>query len=207
MAVKLPAARTTFLKAVQEFPRWMSIRKRPEKAVSGLYLQSVIDEQTDIAKELDSFIKEFFLITYVGKESEIADYVYVVQVGSIDISESTVTHPSLNLTVDARYWLENKSDYALYQDGYIIISTDNLPEDKTLTYEYNGYKYGGKLSRYHIWNIFDEFALFLGLERFTDEGETNSDLLKRCFLVFQNPANSTRTGLQNTIMNCVSNNV
>lgn len=207
MAVKLPAARTTFLKAVQEFPRWMSIRKRPEKAVSGLYLQSVIDEQTDISKELDSFIKEFFLITYVGKESEIADYVYVVQVGSIDISESTVTHPSLNLTVDARYWLENKSNYALYQDGYIIISTDNLPEDKTLTYEYNGYKYGGKLSRYHIWNIFDEFALFLGLERFTDEGETNSDLLKRCFLVFQNPANSTRTGLQNTIMNCVSNNI
>ena len=207
MAVRLPAARTTFLKAVQEFPRWMSIRKRPEKAVSGLYLQSVIDEQTDIAEELNTFIKEFFLITYVGKESSIADYVYIVQVGSIDVAESTVTHPNLELTVDAKFWLANQESYALYQEGYIIISAINLPEDKTLLYEYNGYKYGGKLSRYHIWNIFDEFAMFLSLERFTDDGETNAELLKRCFLVFQNPANSTSVGLKNTIMNCVSNNV
>ena len=207
MAVKLPAARTTFLRAVQEFPRWMSIRKRPEKAVSGLYLESVIDEQTDIVAELNTFIKEFFLITYVGKESEIADYVYIVQVGSVDVAESVVTHPELELTVDAKFWLDNQDSYALYQEGYIIISAANLPDDKTLLYEYNGYKYGGKLSRYHIWNIFDEFAMFLGLERFTDDGETNAELLKRCFLVFQNPANSTRNGLQNTIMNCVSNNV
>ena len=71
MAVKLPKARETFLKAVAEFPRWMNIRKRPEKSNSGLLLKSIIDEQTDIAEELDKFIKEFFMINYVGKESEV----------------------------------------------------------------------------------------------------------------------------------------
>ena len=207
MAVKLQTARKTFLKAIREFPRWMSIRKRPDKAVSGLHLASIIDEQTDIAKELDKFIKEFFLITYVGKESEIVDYVYIIQVGSLDVSATEVIHPSISLTADPKFWLNNQNLYALYQGGYIIISAVNLPEDEILTYTYNGYRYGGKLQRYHVWNIFDEFAMFLSLERFSDVGETNAELLKRCFLVFQNPANSTARGLQNTIMNCMSNDI
>lgn len=207
MAVKLDTARQTFLKAVQYFPRWMSIRKRPDKAVSGLHLASIIDEQTDIVTELNKFIKEFFLITYVGKESDIVDYVYITQVGSIDVSQSEMVTPAIGLTADPRFWLENQDLYALYQEGYIIISAINLPENESLVYTYNGYKYGGKLQRYHIWNIFDEFAMFLGLERFTESGETNAELLKRCFLVFQNPANSTVKGLQNTIMNCISNDI
>ena len=205
MAVRLPAARNTFLAAVTEFPRWMSIRKRPEKAISGLFLQSVIEEQTDIIQELEKFIKEFFLISYEGKESEIADYVYIVQVGAVDYLTSELIKPVLDITIDAKIFLENMSTYALYQGGYFIINADNLPSDGNLLYTYNDYKYGGKLQRYHIWNIFDEFAMFLGLERFSETGETNAQLLKRCFLVFSNPANSTRTGLQNTVMNCLSN--
>lgn len=207
MAIRLPTARTTFLKAVREFPRWMSIRKRPDKAISGLHLRSIIDEQTDIMEELDKFIKEFFLITYVGKESNIAAYVYIIQVGNIDVSDTEVIHPSLALTTDAKYWLQHMGTYALYQGGYIIISTGNLPEDQKLLYTYNGYTYGGTLERYHIWNIFDEFAMFLGLERYTDVQETNAQLLRRCFLVFQNPTNSTREGLQNVILNAVSNDL
>lgn len=205
MAVRLQTARNTFLSAVQEFPRWMSMRKRPEKATSGLFLQALIEEQTDIATELAKFIKEFFLISYVGKESEIADYVYIVQVGAIDYLTSELIKPVLDITIDGKYFLENMSVCALYQDGYFIISADNLPSDEVLLYTYNDYKYGGKLQRYHIWNIFDEFAMFLGLNRFSDTGETNAQLLKRCFLVFSNPANSTRKGIQNAVMNCLSN--
>ena len=205
MAVRLQTARNTFLNAVQEFPRWMSMRKRPEKATSGLFLQSVIEEQTDIVTELEKFIKEFFLISYVGKESEIADYVYIVQVGAIDYLTSELIKPVLDITIDGKYFLENMSVCALYQDGYLVISVDNLPSDGILLYTYNDYKYGGKLQRYHIWNIFDEFAMFLGLNRFSDVGETNAQLLKRCFLVFANPTNSTRKGIQNTVMNCLSN--
>lgn len=185
----------------------MSLRKRPEKATSGLFLQSVIEEQTDIVEELEKFIKEFFLISYMGKESEIADYVYIVQVGNVDYLTSELIKPVLDITIDPKVFLDNMNSYALYQGGYFIISTDNLPSDGSLLYTYNDYKYGGKLQRYHIWNIFDEFAMFLGLSRFFDAGETNAQLLKRCFLVFSNPANSTITGLQNTIMNCLSNDL
>ena len=205
MAVRLQTARNTFLNAVQEFPKWMSMRKRPEKATSGLFLQALIEEQTDITAELAKFIKEFFLISYVGKESEIADYVYIVQVGAIDYTTSELIKPVLDITIDGKYFLDNMSVCALYQGGYFIISADNLPSDEILLYTYNDYKYGGKLQRYHIWNIFDEFAMFLGLNRFSDTGETNAQLLKRCFLVFSNPANSTRKGIQNTVMNCLSN--
>lgn len=205
MAVRLPSARTTFLAAVQEFPRWMSIRKRPDKATTGLFLEAVIEEQTDITEEIKKFIKEFFLISYMGKESTITDYVYIVQVGAIDYATSTLIKPVLDITIDAKTFLDNINVYALYQNGYLIISTSNLPSDGNLLYTYNGYKYGGKLEKYHIWNIFDEFAMFLGLNRFIDTGETNAQLLKRCFLVFSNPANSTFKGLQNTILNCLSN--
>ena len=207
MAVKLLTARNTFLAAVREFPKWMSIRKRPEKATSGLFLQAIIEEQTDVVEELEKFIKEFFLISYVGKESTIADYVYIVQVGNIDYLTSELIKPVLDITIDTRTFLDNMNTCALYQGGYLIISTDNLPSDGNLLYTYNDYKYGGKLQRYHIWNIFDEFAMFLGLNRFSDTGETNAQLLKRCFLVFSNPTNSTRVGLQNVIMNCLSNDI
>lgn len=207
MAVKLPSTRTTFLQAIREFPRWLSIRKRPEKATSGLFLQSIVEEQTDIVAELEKFIKEFFLISYVGKESTIADYVYILQVGIMDYKDVTLIKPVLDITVDPKVFLESMDVYALYQEDYLIISTNTLPSDGILSYSYNGYKYGGKLQRYHIWNIFDEFAMFLGLERFTDTGETNEQLLKRCFLVFTNPTNSTAIGLKNVIMNCLSNDI
>lgn len=205
MAVRLLTARTTFLAAVQEFPRWMSIRKRPDKATTGLFLEAVIEEQTDITEEIKKFIKEFFLISYMGKESTITDYVYIIQIGAIDYTTSTLIKPALDITIDAKTFLDNINVYALYQGGYLIISTNNLPSDGNLLYTYNGYKYGGKLEKYHIWNIFDEFAMFLGLSRFVDTSETNAQLLKRCFLVFSNPANSTFKGLQNTILNCLSN--
>lgn len=208
MAVNLPRARDSFLKAVAEFPRWMSIRKRPEKSTSGLFLKSVIDEQTDIAKELDNFIKEFFMINYVDKESTIYDYVYIAQVGDIDINNTTVTHPDfLELTDNAKLFIENIDDYVLYQEGYLIISSTNLPSDRIINYTFNDYKYGSKLTRYHIWNIFDEFAMFLGLERFIEDNETNKQLLNRCFLVFVYPTNSTAIGLKNTILNCLTGDI
>lgn len=208
MAVHLLTARNTFLQAVRDFPRWMSIRKRPEKSTSGLYFQALVEEQTDIIKELNKFIDEFFLLTYVGKETTLPDYVYIVKVGSVLLDKISLKKPSsLKLTIDGKTFLNSMDDYCLYQDGYFIISPNNLPQDKKLNYEYNGYLYGGVLERYHIWNIIDEFAMFLGLERFTDAQETNAQLLKRCFLVFSNPTNSTCVGLQNTIMNCVSNDV
>lgn len=208
MAVKLPKARETFLRAVAEFPRWMSIRKRPEKATSGLFLKSIIDEQTDVAEELDKFIKEFFMINYVGKESKTYDYVYIANVGSIDVNNTIVTTPDfLELTDDPKVFIGKIDNYILYQGGYLIISSTNLPDSGIINYTFNNYKYGSKLTRYHIWNIFDEFAMFLGLERFIEDNETNKQLLNRCFRVFTYPTNSTAKGLKNTILNCLSEDI
>lgn len=47
---------------------------------------------------------------------------------------------------------------------------------------------------YNIWNCFDEFGLLLGLPRIP--GEKNKEYRARLLSVYQNPANSTYTGLK-----------
>lgn len=204
MANEIISSKEAFLEAVQNFPRWMSVRKRPEKSNLGKLLQAIFHEHTGYQDEMDSFISDFFLLSYVGREKEIADYVYISQVGNVFGDLIDLKNPVLTVTEDPKLFLANKS-YSLYQGGYLFIHLEKVPEDKKCIYAYNGHTYGGTWEKYHIWNVFDEFADFLSLERF--DGETNTELLKRCFLVFKNPANSTAKGLKHAIMNAVVNDV
>lgn len=202
MAIK--TAREAFLEAVKAFPRWMSVRKRPYKSNMGKLLQAVFNEYENIQKELDDFVRDFFLLSYVGREDEIPDYIYIMQVGN-PIGEVTLTKPALQVTTQPKQFMNKPKEYALMQDGYIMIHTNMLPDDMKGIYAVNDNEYGGTFERYHVWNVIDEFAMFLGLERFNDE--TNEELMKRCFLVFKNPTNSTVKGLKNAITNAMSNDV
>lgn len=49
-----------FIKALQYFPKWMQIRRRPYKSNAGYLLMSIIEEMTDIWKEVDEYAKDFF---------------------------------------------------------------------------------------------------------------------------------------------------
>ena len=187
-----------FLSLVSGFPAWMDTRKRPHTSVSGKYLRAIIEEEEKVYEALTDFEKSFFMLTYVGRESEILDYAYVTNIGTVDI-DYVATNIDAEITTDPRVFMNDRDNYILYQDGSLVVCEQNVPEDKKLVYEYDGYSYGLVLVRTHIWNIFDEFAMFLALERHEDE--TNSSLLKRCFLAFQRPTNSTAQGLKNAIAN------
>lgn len=50
---------------------------------------------------------------------------------------------------------------------------------------------------HHIWNAFDEFGLLLGIQRL--RGERNAEFKARILDVFQNPGNSTKSGLINAL--------
>ena len=175
----MDTSRVAFLKALKSFPRWMEIRKRPQKAVGAKLLQSIMDEQDNIIAELDAFKKEFFLVSYVGREEEILDHVFVYQVGDIDIENLKMVSPKVQVTDEPRRFIENHDNYILYQEGYIMMSPAVKGSLKKVELLVDGYSYGGKLKRLPLWNIFDEFAMFLSLERF--EEETNKELLHRCF--------------------------
>ena len=199
----MDTSRVAFLKALKSFPRWMEIRKRPQKAVGAKLLQSIMDEQDNIIAELDAFRKEFFLVSYVGREEEILDHVFVYQVGDVDIENLKMVSPKVQVTDEPRRFIENHNNYILYQEGYIMLSPAVKGSLKKVELLVDGYSYGGKLKRLPLWNIFDEFAMFLSLERF--EEETNKELLHRCFAAFRNPTNSTEQGVKNAIVNTVMN--
>lgn len=195
------SSESAFLNAVKNFPKWMDIRKRPRTSTGGKYLQSIIEEQDLVNEELKKYIKDFFLISYIGREEEIMAYGYAAQVGDIDTSATNSL--GLTITEDARYFLNNRKTACLLQDGYVVLDESVVPDNYMFIYSYNNNQYSSKLIKTPIWNVFDEFAMMLSLERYPDE--SNTDLVKRCFLAFKNPTNSTESGIKNTIINALSN--
>ena len=189
--------------ALKNFPRWMDIRKRSKKSDGGLYLKSIVDELGDIEKEIIEYRKEFFAVNYLGKESSVIDYLYVAKTGIIEnILELKLIDPDLMITGDKKDFYLNEK--VLFDDGRIFIKPSNIElNQKHIEYELRGYKYKPTIEKMHIWNIFDEFALFSGLERY--EGEENKELLKRCLSTFNYEINSTEHGIKNAIKSALVN--
>ncbi len=189
--------------ALKNFPRWMDIRKRSKKSNGGLYLKSIVDELEDIEKEIIEYRKEFFAVNYLGKESSVVDYLYIAKTGVVeDILELKLINPDLIITGNKRDFYLNEK--VLFDNGRIFIKPSNIElEQKHIEYELRGYRYKPSIEKMHIWNIFDEFALFSGLERY--EGEINEDLLKRCLSTFSHEINSTEHGIKNAIKSALIN--
>jgi len=198
------SSRTVFLNMTKKFPEWMDVNKRPKTSVAGKYLQSVIEENDSVKIALDEFKSDFFLVSYFGREDTVLSKAYIYRVGNI-ADDIEMVSPALKVTTDSKLFVKNRADYVLLQLGYIIIAPESLPEDGKCIYKYADNTYGGKLIERPLWNIFDEYALFLGLIRYKDE--SNKDLMKRCLLVFKNRTNSSEEGLKNAICNAVSTRI
>lgn len=187
-----------FINAARKFPRWNNIRRRPTTSVGGALLRSIIDEIGKVEDVIIEYKKDFFIVNYIGKEDKIIDYLYTAQVGSIeDLDELTITTNNLIPTDDIKLFYK-ESGYAYYQDNNIVIKEK---ADK-LEYSYNGFDYSVDLNKTHIWNVFDDFAWWAGLERFEDEN--NKSLLTRTINQFRRRPNSTDEGLRNVISNAIS---
>ena len=184
----------------KHFPRWMDIRKRVKTSAGGKYLRSLAEEVADIQIAIDEYKKDFFLINYLDKYDDIPSYVYYINVGNIDPSLLNIIVPeNLDYTDEAKTFYNTKNMY-LYEDGKIFFQKYNIDETSAqVRYSYDDNEYASVISKLYVWNIYDEFAAFVGLKRY--EGETNEELTSRVLNVFKCIPNSTEDGLKNAIIN------
>jgi len=185
--------------ALDFFPEWMDINKRFRTSRGGKLLSAFTEEQDSLCKEFKDFEKSFFLKTYDKKEDEVLETVWISLVG--ELPTITMKSPALEVTESAREFLRDIRKYVLYQGGYLVFGEDPGPEIKYETID--KYIHSANTSKQHLWNIFDEYALFSGIDRY--DGETNAELVKRIYAVYRNPTSSAEAGLKNAIINSVIN--
>lgn len=185
----------------QSFPRWSDIRKRTSKSYGGKLLEVYAKEYDDIQKAIEEYQSIFFLVNYFGKENDIIDYLYMGLIGIT--SNVEIKSFDCEVTENVDYFYKHLDSCCLQQANYLLFHKKCLPEHTTdVVYSCDNGTYKVKLLREHIWNAYDEFAKFAGIERYDDE--TNKALEQRTYAVFKNFANPTSTGLKHAIENALT---
>lgn len=182
--------------AIRHFPRWMDIRKRTNNSTGGLLLDSMANEVSFLQSEIDQYIMEYFVPYYEDKCDTIIDFIYKADIGEIgDVAEISLVSPQLSITDNIKDFYGNNK-IAYYQDGFLFIkeSTDN----GVIFYSKDDYVMEAKISRMHTWNVYDEFAVFVGIERY--ENESNKELYNRIINTANRVINSSEKGLKNAIL-------
>lgn len=197
-------------RAVQFFPRWMDIRKRYKTSTGGNLLATIVDETKEIEKALIEYKKSYFLDTYTneGHEDDIVAFVCKANIGTFEdmsllevyttINDSTYTFQYTN-NIDL-FLQKNNTNLFYYEEGFIYLRTEAINDLQidSINYSYDETYSNAKLEKTHIWNIFDEFACFVNIERQKDE--TNSQLVKRILYLNKHLPNATQEGLKHAIV-------
>lgn len=182
------------------FPSWSNIRKRTKKSSGGSLLTAYSKEFGNIQDAIEAYQKIFFLVNYKGKEEDFPDHLFAAVIGKGDIV--AVDSLACTVTENEDDFLDNLNSMALRSGSYLLFHEQIVPKDaKAVLYTLDGEQYSAGLVQIPIWNVFDEFAKFAGLERYA--GETNKELEARTYAVFKNFPNPTDEGLKKAIMNAV----
>lgn len=199
MADKIYKTYDRFLKAAKKFPRWNNTRRRPTTSNGGKLLYAIIEEIGKIEDAIIDYKKDFFIVNYLDKTEDIIDYLYTGQIGNIeDVEKLKLIDPDLKITTETKEFYNNIENMAYYENGFIIVKN----KKSSIKYSYNDFVYSVKAEKYHMWNIFDEFAWWAGIERFKDEN--NKSLMIRTINQFRNRPSSSEEGIKKIIYNTVS---
>lgn len=185
-------------KMKEHFPRWMDIRRKVKSSNGGQYLAAIAEEITDLNEAIEEYKRDFFIDRYIEKEDDVLTYLYKVNTGKININSIKILEPAFELTEDNNIFYQ-ESDYAFYQDGFVYFKQ----EFKEVKYAIDGFTITTSSEKIHVWNIFDEFAAFIGLRRYL--WESNKELLNRVLATANNKPNSSEDGLKNAILNNLIN--
>ena len=189
-------------RAIEFFPRWTDIRKRYKTSNGGNLIGSMLEESIKIEEAIQEYIDSYFLETYEGHEDEVMAFSYMANIGKIDLNRLDVTYKDKMLMVTDNIKLfnnDNYNEYIYYEDGHLFIKAsfyeENVPLivviDKESTIEC-------QLTKYHVWNIFDEFATFVNTRRY--ENESNKELLDRILYITRNLPNGSEAGIKHAII-------
>lgn len=184
-------------RAITFFPTWSDIRKRYKTSTGGRLLSSVVEELVDVEDAIKEYKKFYFLDTYEGHEDDVMAFSYRFPVGNVEMDTIQVTYK------DNSFVLTDKVDkfvaynpVAYFEGGYVY-TNDRMDPDAVRIFV-NDMELSNEYSKISIWNIFDEFACFVGIER--HDGELNSQLVKRILHTTRHKPNSSIEGLQNAII-------
>ena len=176
----------------KHFPRWMDIRRKYSSSGS-LLLESVAEEVSDIQSAIEEYKKDFFIDKYINNEDDILTFLYKTNIGSTDVESVILINPDLEIVDDQNKFFELEN-VVYYADG-ILYFKENYKE---IQYAIDKYVSTASLEKMHVWNIFDEFATFVGLKRY--QWETNKELLNRILNKANRTINSTEDGLKEALI-------
>jgi hypothetical protein len=189
---------------VRAFPTWSKIRK--DRTSVGAQFLNVTGLQF---VEIDSFLEGALHNQYVGT-ANIGEVSYIFKVKSSYLDLDTVATfigtdmaatPSTHTLAECHTLFEF---YSAPADAHVFIIDFQskiiyFRQEYSLVKTYSGdttpilIETFDQVIPHHVWNVFDEFALLLGLNR--RYRETNEELKERVLDVFRFPGNSTRLGL------------
>ena len=185
--------------AVKHFPRWMDIRKRYKKSMGGQLLGAVARETAEIQEEVDKYVKQFFIPFYKDKCDIIPSFIYKANIGETNIEELTLVDPEVEIITDIKEFYSSTDKIAYYQDGFIFLRD----YQDIIVYTINEFKMEATLEKMHVWNAYDEFAAFIGIERYYNE--SNEELFNRIISTSSKVLNSSEQGLKNAIAASLTN--
>ena len=181
-------------KMKKHFPRWMDIRRK-YTSTGSLLLESISDEIVDINQAIEDYKKDFFIDNYLDKTNNIIDFLYCAPIGELEDTDKLILlTPNIKIVYNQDIFYNTNEDLCLYHDGYLYFKSNY----SDVNYMINNYKHIISLEKIHVWNIYDEFACFVGLKRF--QNETNNQLLNRILFKANKTINSTEDGLKNAIL-------
>lgn len=188
-------------RAIEFFPIWSDIRKRSSKSIGGMLINSALDETLELEKAIQQYKDFYFLNKYQDKEEDVVAYVYAANISLLDdLEDVSVIYDNneLLLTLNIEEFYKN-NNLSYYENGLIYIHENQYnSEVKNINVIIDEHSYSYHLVKKHVWNIFDEFACFVGIQRHTDE--TNTSLKNRIIFSTKNMANNSEEGLKNAIM-------
>ena len=187
-------------RAIQFFPTWSDIRKRYKKSTGGKLLSSITNETMELDKAIQEYKDSYFLDRDIN--DKIVDFCYCANIGIIkkpELLSLKYNDSTFKLIEDLKTFLEydKSSNVFYYENGKVYIHEEKyITDDVVIIYDNTYLNY--KLEKTHIWNLYDEFACFIGMERHPNE--TNKELYQRMLYFNLNKPNSSIIGLKHAII-------
>ena len=184
-------------RAVQFFPTWSDIRKRYKTSTGGKLIGSILEETCELENAIKEYKKYFFLDNYEGCEDDVIAYVYKFSIGNVNIKNLHIKYENNTVKITEDIGKLNTHDIiAYYESGYIYFNDKIKPSKVRIYVDNSELKQNYELIS--VWNIFDEFACFVDIQRHPNE--SNSDLVKRILYRTRHKPNSSVEGLQDGII-------
>lgn len=191
-------------------PQWMKMAKDPESV--GAKFLNVFGVELS---EIERYIQEAWDNMYIGTANlQGADYCYKIPLATRDVIDSADENMHVRIVIaderidcmgmdSLRLFFESEDNAYMIDsaEGYVYIRANQYYMQEDIFKPFDAIEVGGTLHYeymlHHIWNVFDEFGLLLGISRLP--GERNEAFKNRILDVFKNPAGSSKQGLINGI--------